>query len=84
MVQLIYSSSQLITELIETKKCHGYDLNLFDVQKKGLEMMKGIVKHIDLKYKDLNEEVLASTVIGSLKNWPVNNQQGNDNILSNC
>lgn len=86
MVQLIYSSSQLITELIETKKCHGYDLkgNLFDVQKKGLEMMKGIVKHIDLRYKNLNEEVLASTVIGSLNNWPVNNQQGNDNILSNC
>lgn len=53
-------------------------------RKKGLEMMKGIVKHIDLRYKDLNEEVLASTVIGSLKNWPVNNQQDNDNILSNC
>lgn len=36
-------------------------------------MMKGIVKYIDFRYKDLNEEVLVFIVIGSLNNWFVNN-----------
>ncbi|XP_062618557.1 zinc finger protein 862-like [Saccostrea cucullata] len=78
LTQFDASSSQPIRELVETKMYHGYDLkgSVFDVQKKGSEMMKAIVKHIDLRYKDLNDEVLASTVIGSLKNWPVDNQPG--------
>ena len=65
-------------EMIETKKFHGYELkgNSFDIQKRGSELKKAIAEQIDVRYKDLNEEVLASTMVGSLRNWPAKNQSG--------
>ncbi|XP_062614641.1 zinc finger protein 862-like [Saccostrea cucullata] len=71
------SKSQRTMQILETKQFLGYSLKgngKMDMEKKASEIVGGIIKQMDLRYKDDNEELFSSTLIASFRNWPTVNE----------
>lgn len=54
------------------------------MQKKATEIVDGLIKQMDLRYKDTNEDLLRSTLIASFRNWPTLNEPGIYNCILDC
>lgn len=71
------STSLRTKQILETKQFFEYSLKgngKFDMQKKATEIVDGLIKQMDLRYKDTNEDLLRSTLIASFRNWPTLNE----------
>lgn len=53
--------------------------NTFNVETTGSNVKQLILKKLDGRYGDLHEEIIDATTIGSLKNWPSENNEGTKN-----
>lgn len=49
--------------------------NTFNVETTGSNVKQLVLKKLDGRYGDLHEEIIDATTIGSLKNWPSENNE---------
>jgi hypothetical protein len=75
--------------MLETKQSQEYPLkdgkfNMACIEKKATEVVRSIIKQMDLRYKDNNDELLSSTIIASFRNWPIINEPGKEKCLLAC
>lgn len=68
-------------KIVEEKEYAGYQLmgNAFNVEATGSNVKQLILKKLDGRYRDLHEEMIDAIAIGSLKNWPSENNEGTKN-----
>jgi hypothetical protein len=69
-----------LQNIVESKQLAGYALKVkgkeFNIETKAKAMVQGLLKQIEIRYKDLDVGVLDATVIGSFQNWPNENKAG--------
>lgn len=70
-----------IQQQVEEKEYAGYQLmgNAFNVEATGSNVIQLILKKLDGRYRDLHEKMIDAIAIGSLKNWPSENNEGTKN-----
>lgn len=70
----IFIDCTRIQNIFRNEDWIGHPLKLkrseLKIQNRCNTIVSALIKHIDIRYKDLNDDVLESTLIGSFRNWP--------------
>jgi hypothetical protein len=72
----MYSNSEKLREITEKKELHGFPLKGSSYNVENSNVQQRLLQKIDQRYQDLHDDVLEATTIGSLKNWPSDNDEG--------
>ncbi|XP_062600058.1 zinc finger protein 862-like [Saccostrea cucullata] len=80
LLQTDTSDCTKIQSIVKDKEWIGHPLKVrgseLKFQNKCNTIVSALIKLIDLRYKDLNDDVLESTLIGSFRNWPCEMKSG--------
>ncbi|XP_062611458.1 uncharacterized protein LOC134273284 [Saccostrea cucullata] len=71
------NNSEKLQGIIQEQSWAGYELKggSSDVKQRSCSTVEKIIEKISERYQDLSGELLDATTIGSLKNWPIENQE---------
>jgi hypothetical protein len=77
LITLNFSNSDKLQGMVQDKSWAGYPLKgtAINVQERSSSAIQKLTQKIKDRYQDLSGEVLDATTIGSLKNWPMENQE---------
>ena len=79
-IDFFCSKSERLQTLIQDQNLSGYALKqkgaCIDVVKASQDLKRQFLQKIESRYKDLEDDIIAATVIGNLNNWPAQNDAG--------